>query len=608
MEKVCPKCLREYGSADMFCPEDGTPLVMRDGAAAPTVIEPPPPPSDDALLGRVVDGRYELTQLLGVGGMGRVYLAQHRFLKRQVAVKILHRGRVDDPTELVRFKRTAVHAGTIANDHVAGIYDFGETSDGLVYLAMEYVPGDTLARMVKAEGPFEPTRVVELTRQIASGLDAAHAQGIIHRDLKPDNVMVMRDRDRREMVKIVDFGIAKALGNESRNVTQLGAVVGTLMYMSPEQLAGGDLDRRSDVYSLGLVVYFMLAGTLPFAGTRPEEVIYARFDPAGPRPLATVRPSVAWPPDLQAVLDRALAREASARFTTAGALASALGSAIAVPKAPARQAAAPDSRAPAARERGVQPSAPPTPARPAAGAPRPPEQAAPHRERTWPVAGARRVKQRLTTLFTGPNARASRVAAMTAAAVLIVAASAAAVKYGPWNSTVEKQALGSLPLDTVGGTISIPGTDTGHVDTAVTEPPAEPPPEPPSPPPRRGNNGAKTADPPVKQTPLDPADPEVDRRAARRALERYRWQLHPDSSVSPPAARTAIARLDALMPRLRTRNDSLFAMLYQAHAYFHLQDLDRQCAVLRRIRDRAPGTRLEPVIGEYFGYGKCSSY
>jgi len=157
---------------------------------------------------------------------------------------------VHDPSELVRFNRTAVHAGTIVDDHVAQVYDFGETDDGLVYLAMEYVPGDTLTRMIKKEGPFEPQRVAELTRQVAKGLDAAHAKGIIHRDLKPDNVMVMRDRNGREMVKIVDFGIAKALGQETHDLTHTGAIIGTLLYMSPEQLAGSALDRRSDPQNL----------------------------------------------------------------------------------------------------------------------------------------------------------------------------------------------------------------------------------------------------------------------------------------------------------------------------------------------------------------------
>ena len=335
MTKVCPKCGGEYSSTDAFCPEDGARLATHDHA--PVVVDAPTVPGgDDPLLGRVVDNRYELTTLLGVGGMGRVYLAQHRFLERHVAVKILHRGRVNDPSELVRFNRTAVHAGTILDDHVAQVYDFGETTDGLVYLAMEYVPGDTLTRMVKKEGPFQLARVVELTRQIAKGLDAAHAQGIIHRDLKPDNIMIMRDRNGREMVKIVDFGIAKALGTESRAVTEVGAVVGTLLFMSPEQLAGSTLDRRSDLYSLALVVFHMLTGALPFAGDTPEQVIYARFSESSARPLAAVRPSVTWPPRVQSVIDRALARDASKRFDTAGDFATAFGVAADAPAASSR--------------------------------------------------------------------------------------------------------------------------------------------------------------------------------------------------------------------------------------------------------------------------------
>ena len=578
MEKVCPKCRRAYGGADMFCPEDGAALVLADGAAAATVIDGSPRVADDPLIGRVIDGRYELTELLGSGGMGRVYLAQHRFLKRLVAVKILHRGRVDDPSELVRFNRTAVHAGTITSDHVAGVYDFGETEDGLLYLAMEYVPGDTVARMVKAEGPFALARVAELARQIASGLDAAHAQGIIHRDLKPDNVMIMRDRHGRDMVKIVDFGIAKALGSETRNVTQHGAVVGTLLYMSPEQLSAGELDRRSDVYSFGLVLFYMLTGALPFAGSRPEEVIYARFDPAGPRHLATVRPSVAWPPGLQTVIDRALARDSAARFDTAGSLAEAFGRAVAAPVADASPAAPPHVQ----RERS------------AGGAVRQPER----RPR-----GARRVGDRLTALRDSLAGLMARHGRLAAGALFVVALGVIASKYLPTTRAADDPVTGR-PMNVAGGTVPVTRTDTS---TAKPRETVEP------------NDTAGTTDPPPRREPVrsrgsketsrgvpNPPTSDATHRAALKELERYRWQLHPDSAVSPDAARAAIGRLEALLPRLTTRNDSLFALLYESHAYFHLQDLDRQCAVLRRIRPRAAGTRLEPVIDEYFGYGKCA--
>ena len=168
MENVCPKCRRSYASTDVFCPEDGSRLVA--ASSAPTNEPAPPPQADDPLLGTTLDGRYELTKLLGEGGMGRVYLARQLLLERPVAVKIIHRNRVNDPSDLVRFKQTAVHASTVIDDHVAQVYDFGETADGLVYLAMEFVPGETLTRVIKNEGPFEPKRVAELTRQIAKGL------------------------------------------------------------------------------------------------------------------------------------------------------------------------------------------------------------------------------------------------------------------------------------------------------------------------------------------------------------------------------------------------------------------------------------------------------
>lgn len=553
MDKVCPKCGRTYGSADKFCPEDGASLSTQGEAVpdpASTVST-----TDDPLLGRCVDGRYDLSSLLGVGGMGRVYLAQHRFLKRPVAVKILHRGRVNDPSELVRFNRTAVHAGTIVDDHVAQVYDFGETSDGLVYLAMEYVPGDTVARMVKKEGPFQVERVAELTRQIAKGLDAAHAQGIIHRDLKPDNVMIMRDRNGHEMVKIVDFGIAKALGTETRGVTEMGAIVGTLLFMSPEQLAGGALDRRSDVYSLGLVIFQMLTGALPFTGSTPEEVIYARFDASGPRPLATVRPNVAWPSGIQSVLDRALARDATARFDTAGEFASALSRAVGSKAEVSPPAKRVDANVVAQRAVAVGRQG---------------------------IAWARLHQRQLI-----------RVGGLGVVAALVIAAGVSAVDR--WSRARRIAAADTVALRIATGEARV---DPAAVESIKPSPTRN----------RTAPNVPKSKSAPVTptaRTERPPTENGSSRTSALQDLERLRNQLHPDSTVSVADARADIKRLDALMPRLTERTDSLFAMLYQSHAYYHLGELDNQCAMLRRIRARAGGTRLEGVVEGYFGYGKC---
>jgi len=550
MGKVCPKCRRSYSSVDMFCPEDGAALtIATEGAPSDT----PSSVSDthDPLIGRVLDSRYELTRLLGIGGMGRVYLARHLFLERSVAVKILHRGRVNDPSELVRFKGTARHAGTIVDDHVAQVYDFGETDDGLLYLAMEYVPGDTLTRMVKKEGPFAATRVAELTRQIAKGLDAAHAQGIIHRDLKPDNVMVMRDHHGREMVKIVDFGIAKSVGTEGGGVTQTGAIVGTLVFMSPEQLAGGALDKRSDLYSLALVVFHMLTGALPFTGSTPEEVIYARFDTAGPRPLAVIRPAIAWPGGVQAVIDRALARDATARFDTAGDFAAAL-SAATMPHSP----------------------------------PRVVQRSAPNAARSGPS-----VRQRATE-WLQQHRQTARVATVGVAAILVIAAGARGVNA--WLGNRQSTIADTLPLRTATGEARV-GQDTASRSTNVRRASSTRP------------NGIRPPGVRPESSVKSPVETSADERAkALRELEQLRDRLHPDSEVSRAYARAAITRLDALMPRLHNKTDSLFAMLYQSHAYYHLGELDNQCAELRRIRSRAQGTRLEGVVETYFGYGKCA--
>jgi len=552
MEKLCPKCRRSYSSADTFCPEDGERLVSNVAEAMVNVAATAEP--DDPLIGRIVDNRYELTQLLGVGGMGRVYLAKHRFLERDLAVKILHRGRVHDPSELVRFNRTAVHAGTIVDDHVAQVYDFGETDDGLVYLAMEYVPGDTLTRMIKKEGPFEPQRVAELTRQVAKGLDAAHAKGIIHRDLKPDNVMVMRDRNGREMVKIVDFGIAKALGQETHDLTHTGAIIGTLLYMSPEQLAGSALDRRSDLYSLALVVFHMLTAELPFTGSTPEEMIYARFDTAGLRPLATVRPAVAWPQPIQAAMDRALARDVSSRFDTAGQFAAALASGV-------------ESLVGRA---DVEPN----------------------------VANRDVVVQRLAAWAHVHRRQIGRVAAVALVSLLVLVAGSRAVavwlarrpEAGRVDSLARVTATGETHEPRTGG-----ATESTLRGTKSTGKPATP-------------NATNT---PARRTgsvspPLGASDPRGDEHdAALGELARFRQQLHPDSTVPVATARAAIQRLEALMPQFRDRTDSLFAMLYQAHAYYHLGELENECAMLRRIRSRATGTRLEDVVKGYFGDGRC---
>jgi Tfp pilus assembly protein PilF len=260
--------------------------------------------------------------------MGQVYLAEHVKMGRMSAVKVMHPSTVKDTEAIGRFNREAANASRIDHANVAAIYDFGETPDGLVYLAMQYVEGETLTSVVQANGALPPVRAAEITRQAAEGLYAAHGMGIVHRDLKPDNIMLTRDRDGLDCVKVVDFGIAKAAGNSSQKVTRTGTVVGTPEYMSPEQLAGEEVDGRSDLYSLALVAFHLLTGALPFPAATTKTSMIMRLTEK-PKSLAEMKPDVAWPHEVQAVMSRALEREAGDRYQTTREFGRALHAAIA---------------------------------------------------------------------------------------------------------------------------------------------------------------------------------------------------------------------------------------------------------------------------------------
>jgi serine/threonine-protein kinase len=307
VQNVCPTCGTEYGPEQETCPQDGARL----GASVPPA---------DPLIGQVLADRYRVLRSIGEGGMGRVYLAEHVKMGRKSAVKVMSPSLAPTPEAISRFNREAANASQIHQPNVAAIYDFGETADGTLYLAMEYVEGETLTALVRREGALPPRRAAELTGQIADGLHAAHHLGIVHRDLKPDNILVTRQPDGREWVKIVDFGIAKTTKDLGQNVTSIGVSIGTPDYMSPEQLAGEALDARTDVYSLGLVLFNMLTGSLPHPAMTSKQSLVERLT-TKPRPLAEVKPNVVWSPRLQKALDRALAPEPDDRFATVNDLA-----------------------------------------------------------------------------------------------------------------------------------------------------------------------------------------------------------------------------------------------------------------------------------------------
>jgi len=300
--KVCPQCGTEYPANARFCEIDGTALRSASGSTD--------------LVGSIVADRYHVMKKLGEGGMGQVYLAEHVKMGRKSALKVMHPGMKSDVDAISRFNREAANASRIAHPNVAAVYDFGETPDGIIYLAMEFVDGPPLTKVIEQQGALQPKRAAEIVRQTAEALAVAHDMGIVHRDLKPDNIMIARTRDGGDLVKVVDFGIAKAAGNEAQKVTKTGLVVGTPDYMSPEQLAGDKLDGRSDIYSLALVAFNMLTGTLPFPSDSQQESMIMRLTDR-PKMLSEMRPDVAWPADVQAVMDKALERDVMQRYQNA---------------------------------------------------------------------------------------------------------------------------------------------------------------------------------------------------------------------------------------------------------------------------------------------------
>jgi eukaryotic-like serine/threonine-protein kinase len=287
-----------------------------------------PEPVPDPLVGQVLAGRYRILAKLGEGAMGAVYVGEHLHIGRHDAIKLLRPGLAGDAEAIARFTRGTRNVSAIRHPNVCAIYDFSDTPEGFRYLAMEYIEGETLKELLDREGRLEPARAVAIARQVADALQAAHDAGVIHRDLKPGNIMICRGRDDAEVVKVVDFDIAKGSAEaEDAEVTRLGFVVGTPEYMSPEQLTGDRLDGRSDLYSLGVVLFRMLAGTLPFRAANTQEIMVQRLT-GEPLRLDEVLPPGAAPPQLQQALDRALARRAEDRQASVGEFGREIGAAV----------------------------------------------------------------------------------------------------------------------------------------------------------------------------------------------------------------------------------------------------------------------------------------
>lgn len=321
----CPRCQKCLGETAQFCDSCGH---SRNPAHAPTEKSfsnlDTTLTSTDPLIGRVLDSKYELISLLGAGGMGAVYRARRVHIGDEAAVKVLRQELVAHEASIERFRREARAAALLHHANIVTIHDFGEgRSDGVpAFIVMELLEGESIRAILKREGKVEPTRAVLLMRDICAGVGAGHRRGIVHRDLKPDNVMVLPPSDDRgrEIVKVVDFGIAKLRDLASvSTLTETGSVLGTAYYMSPEQCRGQHLDSRSDVYSLGVMFYEMLAGTPPFVAATMTGVVAKHLTEAPPplgEPLGIpasleelVMRSLAKNPDERPVDARELARQ-----------------------------------------------------------------------------------------------------------------------------------------------------------------------------------------------------------------------------------------------------------------------------------------------------------
>ncbi|HKY03988.1 MAG TPA: SUMF1/EgtB/PvdO family nonheme iron enzyme [Blastocatellia bacterium] len=312
--KICPQCGKTYGKQVQVCPDDNATLAL----AAPP----------DPMIGRVLAERYKIVAKIGEGGMGAIYKAVHTKMDRVCAIKLLTSLSTDSEAAVERFKREARMASSIDNPHAVTIYDFGEAEDGLLYLAMEFIEGRQLTDIMKNNRVIGGARVVHIVEQVAEALGAAHSLGIVHRDLKPDNIMICRKGAESDYVKVLDFGIAKTIADDgNENLTKTGFVLGTPVYMSPEQLSGEKLDARSDIYSLAIIVYEMLSGKLPFEGDTAHSIMIKRLT-SSPVPLRNVSPNVSDAVDR--VVMEALARDPENRLPTVSAFASELRQAVQV--------------------------------------------------------------------------------------------------------------------------------------------------------------------------------------------------------------------------------------------------------------------------------------
>jgi len=297
--RVCSVCGEPLADDARFCPNDGT-MVLNTG---------------DPYIGQVFSGQFEIREICGRGSMGTVYRAWQTTMEREVAVKVLRPDLLQDSKVIKRFHREAKALARLSHPNIVVVHMVGNTGDGAPFLVMEYIKGEDLNAVCEAEGALPMVRGIHIARQIVSALSEAHGQNVVHRDLKPENIILCHKSQTPDYAKVLDFGIAKILhGNNESHLTQTGAIFGTPHYLSPEQAAGSDLDHRCDLYALGVILFRMLAGRLPFVGESGMGVLvqHIREQPPHPREL-----NPALPKSMDDLILKALQKDPADRFQSA---------------------------------------------------------------------------------------------------------------------------------------------------------------------------------------------------------------------------------------------------------------------------------------------------
>ncbi|MBN2360583.1 MAG: protein kinase [Deltaproteobacteria bacterium] len=300
----CPACQAEVADGAKFCTLCGAKLPRAQSAA------------EDPLLGRIFARNFRIEKLLGVGGMGKVYRATQLSLDKPVVLKLLHSHYAHDETLVARFHREARAASRLNHPNSINIIDFGQEDDGTLFMAMEFLQGRDLFTVLQNESPVPEYRVARIVRQVCSALAEAHDQGVIHRDLKPENIMVEDRPHQKDYVKVLDFGIAKIQGPEgkdARTLTAQGMVCGTPEYMAPEQARGEVLDARADIYAVGVLMYQLVTGQLPFQADNAIGIV-TKHIVEKPRPPREVAPDRAISPEIEAIVLRCMAKKREERF------------------------------------------------------------------------------------------------------------------------------------------------------------------------------------------------------------------------------------------------------------------------------------------------------